>query len=270
MEDSKTEMTAVREAALEVIYRNRLAVANMKDVREFILAGDRLGGIEALISRHELSRNDAEAVMAYMEPSIRGKRTSFVEITPSEIYFPSDDELTEFEDPLDPGFLYFGRRGNRFGEVVTTTSERDGKLVDEVYFCNERLTPCKLDQVWKVVQEEPVAAVAPDAPAPNAQRDEKTRRLDELLAARRALNVRFPLEIYEQQKVEPEEVLAYCRLSIQYATEFDISEIEHAAIGWSPIPLEYIKRDGSVRPEYRQVRRYPPLPEGLYAQTEAA
>jgi hypothetical protein len=261
----------IREDALEVVYKHRISVHEMPDIRDHILAGNRDQARSLLQSEHELSDEETDTLMAYIEPGMKGKHTSLVEIKPSEIQFPTDAECRDEDDPLAIRFRYFGRRGHVLGEVVTTTFRSKGKEVNEVFFVNERIDPGKLDQVWKIVQEEPAEVPKPlPVAAKKRPAGERQRRLEEILAARRALNLKSPLEVYEKLRLEPEDTLAYCRMTIRYSSEFKVSEGEHISHGWKAIPKKFIDDDGSVHPDYKTVEIYPPLPEGMYAASSGS
>lgn len=150
---------AGRTAALDILHRRRLGVHELKDVRRLILSDRRTAALTLLIEEYELEWSDANVVLEYLDPAMKGKQLRFEEISPSEIEFADDenveDEGEAAEDPLEIRVRYFARRGLTVGEAFPTTTviSGDGKheRTDKVFFDREALDPSELHQVWRVV-----------------------------------------------------------------------------------------------------------------------
>ena len=143
----------VMDTALGILYDNRIAISDMDEVREAILARDEKAALTALMRGHGLSPDEAESVHAYLRPRMTGKKVAFVEIDISEISFPTEDECVpeEDSDPLAKPVTYYARRGHVIAEMVTTSSTAaDGTWVNKVFHAGELVYPHQMDQVWRV------------------------------------------------------------------------------------------------------------------------
>lgn len=147
---------AGRAVALDILYRRRLGVHDLRDVRRLILSDRRTAALTLLIEEYELEWSDATVVLDYLDPAIKGKQLRFEEISPSEIQFAVDEDVEGevIEDPLEIRVRYFARRGLTVGEAFPTTTviSGDGKYerTDKVFFDGEALDPSELHQVWRV------------------------------------------------------------------------------------------------------------------------
>jgi hypothetical protein len=151
--DTPTSSTPhAREKALAVLYKKKIAIWWMKDVRNCVLSGDIERGISLMMTQYEFERDEAETVMAYFNPAMKGCRIRLEEISPDEIHFPTMEECRDEEDidPLSFSVQYFARRGFALGEMMTTSGDGDQPMV---FFDKERVSPSKLDQVWRVVED---------------------------------------------------------------------------------------------------------------------
>jgi hypothetical protein len=88
--------------------------------------------------------------MAYFNPAMKGCNIRLEEISIADIYFPTPEECSDDEDidPLSFSVEYLARRTLVTGEMMTMSV--DG--VNMVFFDKERISPEKLDQVWRVVE----------------------------------------------------------------------------------------------------------------------
>lgn len=151
---------AGRAVAADILFRRRLGVHSLKDVRRLILSDQRSSAIALLIDKYEFEWWDANAVLEYLDPAVKGKQLRFEEISPSEIEFAEDQDVEDEkdEDPLEIRVRYFARRGRAVGEAFPTTTivSGDGKCerTDKVYFDHELLDPLDLHQVWRVLPVE--------------------------------------------------------------------------------------------------------------------
>lgn len=156
MNDRKTGASSIaapadiRQKALDVLYKKKVAIWWMKDVRNCVLSGDIERGISLMVTQHEFERDEAETVMAYFNPAMKGCKVQLEEISPTDICFPTMEECQDEEDidPLSFSLQYLARRGLVIAEMMTTSSGGENM----VYFDKERIPPSKLDQVWRVVE----------------------------------------------------------------------------------------------------------------------
>lgn len=150
---------AGRVAAIDILNRRRLGVHGLTDVRRLILSDRRTAALTLLIEKYELECSDANVVLEYLDPAMRGKQLRFEEISPSGIEFADDenveDEGEAVEDPLEIRVRYFARRGLTVGEAFPATMviSGDGRhdITNKVYFDREVLDPSELHQIWRVV-----------------------------------------------------------------------------------------------------------------------
>lgn len=153
-------LQASRAVGLDILYRNRIGVHDLKDVRRLILKDCRTAALALLIERHELEWADANAVLEYLDPAIKGKQLRFEEISPSEIEFANDEDVVDEcdVDPLEVRARYFARRGLTVGEAFPSTTVVSGQgkceRTDHVFFDGEMLDPSDLHQLWRVVPVE--------------------------------------------------------------------------------------------------------------------
>lgn len=151
---SEVDEAQRKEKALEILYQKRVPLGEMMDVRECVLSGNPNQGISVMVEQYGFTQGEAETVMRYFDPAMKGRPVRFEEISPSEIHFPSMDECVDEEDwgPLKLNIQYFARRGLVIDELATmSTIGEDGRQIDMVSLGLERMEPSKLDQVWRVV-----------------------------------------------------------------------------------------------------------------------
>ncbi|NTF16957.1 hypothetical protein G6L37_00760 [Agrobacterium rubi] len=146
-----------RDAAFEVIYRHRIWYETLRPVRDAILAGSPEEAKRQLVENHELTPSEADILMAYYDPGVKGREVVFVEIAPSALVFApicSDDvdEDDYVEDPLDPGETYFARRGLEIDKMITMSRMEGSRQVNQVFFRGRIHDVADLDQVWRVVE----------------------------------------------------------------------------------------------------------------------
>lgn len=96
-ETSTQSSSDVRDKALAVLYKRKVAIWWMKDVRNCVLSGDIERGISLMMTQYEFERDEAETVMAYFNPRMRGCKVQLEEISPEDIYFPTIKECVEEE-----------------------------------------------------------------------------------------------------------------------------------------------------------------------------
>jgi hypothetical protein len=140
----------VRKKALSILYKHKIAMWSMTDVRNCILSDNIDRGVSLMVTQYKFERDEAEAVMAYFNPKMKGCRVQLEEISPDQIYFPSMEECEDEQDidPLSFSIQYLARRGLVIAEMVTTTACGENM----VYFDRERISPAQLEQVWRVVE----------------------------------------------------------------------------------------------------------------------
>lgn len=154
---AKALRDSVRVAALDILYRRRNGVHSLKDVRNLILSDSRSAALALLIEEYEFEQAEADTVLEFLDPAIKGKQLRFEEISPSDILFSDPEDATEEEDadPLEVRIRYFARRGLTVAEAFPTTSIVSGQgtyeRTDKIFFDSERLDPSDLQQAWRVV-----------------------------------------------------------------------------------------------------------------------
>jgi hypothetical protein len=156
-----TERDAARfSSALRVMHDNQMGFSELREVRNLILAGLSSTARTMLVDDFEITPNEADILMAYLDPAVVGKRLRFEEIAPSEMAFADVCDCYDEDecDPLRVRVRYFARRGVVVGEAVTSTtfsSGAKGKVrEDKIFFDGEMLDPEQLHQVWRVVPAE--------------------------------------------------------------------------------------------------------------------
>jgi hypothetical protein len=70
---------------------------------------------------------------------------------------------------------------------------------------------------------------------------------DELVAEWKALNLKYPKEVYSKLRLEPLDILAYVRKLIDYGSRFNVSEREYNSLAWNAVPIAYLNEDGSLK-----------------------
>lgn len=149
---SKASLHKLAAKAYGVLEKRRIPLWSMKDVTGSVIDGRSDVARKLLIEEHGFSRSQADTLMAYIDPGIKGYDVKLEEISFEDIHFPTDEECEEFDERLlSFSVQYIARRGLIIGEAITSTwTDRHGMAVNRVFFDKQMLLPSQLQQVWRV------------------------------------------------------------------------------------------------------------------------